>query len=179
MRPGRAAELHVRQKVQEAVQVRCELMGRPGRKSLLCRQEHNGDCCMIKNKYFVLLFTAVATTVCPLGWLACSVNSSVSETDLIADSSLVWYEFPSGNADYRILSVTVACRQGKPAAVVKLERWREVATYQVPLTLESYVRLWRVLLKNAIWELPSGEFWPYLELLEARGSFFRVSSRYR
>jgi hypothetical protein len=103
-------------------------------------------------------------------WLpgTCGVSTDPAEADLSTDAAIVLRHFGGGMSDYTMLAVTIVCHDGKPQAMVEAEpNGKRIRRAEVKITLERYLALWRELEANGIWGLPSGEFWPWREWLEA------------
>ena len=111
----------------------------------------------------------ISVLVCASLMVACGTARQSEEADLRAGSAIVLQEFPT-RSDFDSVSVTIVCLNGQTRGILRAEPvGRELFRSDVVISTEAYLGLWRKLEAESIWELPSGEYWPGRELMEAAG----------
>jgi len=103
---------------------------------------------------------------------SCGIRQRYSEDDVKADSAIVLREFPI-NASFLSVNATIVCQDGNVHAILVAEPLgrHEVLRSDLQVSPDTYLKLWRQLEGEDIWDLPSGEYWRDRELMESGGVF--------
>jgi hypothetical protein len=126
----------------------------------------------MRRKERLLLLAGITVLVLVLlAWFGWPFASSTFQREVIANSSVVLCDL-SINAEWQSISIILSSERGTQTAIVRLTQWSGKAEYKVPIEGEAYIRLWRTLTENGIWELPSGEYWPYFDQMENLENIF-------